>query len=142
MIIFVQNQFCLVKMLAHLKYQIISLHHKVSPHSFFCESLYVCLGFQVPTGHCCASPAAMARTRFSRSADHTALTMKTSCRDWLHWVRRTDRQTVTYKDHRMQHRYIDHLTCVWCTSSVEMYFCTVNLLFGFIFPDLSQLLLF
>lgn len=56
------------------------------------QILYVCVGFQVPTGHCCASPAAMGRTRFSRSADHTALRMKTSCRGCLRWVRRqTDR---------------------------------------------------
>lgn len=59
-----------------------------------CESLCVCLGFQVPTGPCCASPAAMARTRFNRSADHTALTTKTSCRGLLPWVRHTDRKTV------------------------------------------------
>lgn len=53
--------------------------------STWCSSLSLWL--QGPTGLCCVSPAATARTRFCRSADRTAPTTRTSCRGWPVWVR-------------------------------------------------------
>lgn len=72
-----------------------------------CKPFYLCFGYQVPIVHCFANRAATVRIRLSKLVVLTTLTMKMSCRDWLHWVRHS--YILKY---RIEQYYMDIMTKV------------------------------